>query len=136
MSGDEPTDHDLIVGHPFWPVREGWEDTCGHRDPDGWICGYSRGVHADQGKAAAPDEGDMAGMEHDDWPEGTVMGGEDDFTPWEGDLALAPSCGKCGALVADVEAHHRWHTGLVQEIRTGIREAQRRGGWGRQDQIR
>lgn len=42
----------------------------------------------------------------------------------------------CGIVAADRQAHDSWHAGLVQEIRAGIREAQRHGGWGRQEQIR
>jgi hypothetical protein len=42
------TDQELIVGHPFQPMRDGWEDTCGHLDLDGWTCDYTRAEHADQ----------------------------------------------------------------------------------------
>jgi hypothetical protein len=38
---------DLIVGHPFQPGR--WPDTCSHQDENGWMCGFSRIEHLDQG---------------------------------------------------------------------------------------
>jgi hypothetical protein len=41
---------DLIVGHPFQGTGQ-WGDVCEH-ESGGWICGYSRAEHADQGKEA------------------------------------------------------------------------------------
>jgi hypothetical protein len=46
---DEPTDTDLITGHPFTPGRppQG-PDECGYT-PNGWTCGFAREEHDDQG---------------------------------------------------------------------------------------
>lgn len=40
---------DLIVGHPFLGTGQ-WGDICEHDDGNGWLCGYGRAEHADQGK--------------------------------------------------------------------------------------
>lgn len=51
-----------------------------------------------------------------------------EFTPWEEDLDLTPSCRECGVLVADVEAHRAYHAELSQHVLKAIRDAQRRRG--------
>jgi sRNA-binding protein len=43
---DEPTDLDLIVGHPFQPNPR-FRDTCGHEDEDGWLCGFAQAEHVE-----------------------------------------------------------------------------------------
>jgi hypothetical protein len=48
---EQPTDQDLIVGHPFQGTGQ-WGDVCEHDDGRGWLCGYSRAEHADQGKVS------------------------------------------------------------------------------------
>ena len=42
----DQTDLDLITDHQFQPMRDGWEDTCGHLDLDGWPCGFEAVEHA------------------------------------------------------------------------------------------
>jgi hypothetical protein len=46
------TDQDLIVGHPF--QIGGWDDVCAHKDGKGWLCGFGRAEHADQGPVTLP----------------------------------------------------------------------------------
>ena len=48
---EQPTDLDLVTDHPFQPMRDGWEDTCGHLDPDGWTCGYLAAEHGEVPRA-------------------------------------------------------------------------------------
>lgn len=59
-----------------------------------------------------------------------------EFTPWEGDPALTPSCRECGVLVANVETHRSYHEELSQHVLKAIREAQRRRGVPPSDRIR
>jgi hypothetical protein len=59
-----------------------------------------------------------------------------EFTPWEGDPALTPSCGECGTLVADVETHRKYHEQLNQHVLKAIRDAQRRRGVSSSDRSR
>jgi hypothetical protein len=49
--GQDPRVLDLIIGHPFQSTGQ-WDDVCEHDDGHGWLCGYSRAEHADQGPAA------------------------------------------------------------------------------------
>jgi hypothetical protein len=45
---EEQTDMDLITGHPFTSTGK-WGDICEHKS-NGWICGYGKADHADQGQ--------------------------------------------------------------------------------------
>jgi hypothetical protein len=47
-----PTDLDAITGHPFESTGQ-WDDCCERLDSSGWMCGYSRAEHVDQGAGDA-----------------------------------------------------------------------------------
>jgi hypothetical protein len=48
---DEPTDRDVITGHPFQP-HPLQAEVCGFQHGDGFACGFPRSEHADQGEPA------------------------------------------------------------------------------------
>jgi hypothetical protein len=48
---EEPTDTDVIVGHPFQP-HPLQNEVCGFQHGDGFACGYPREEHVDPGEPA------------------------------------------------------------------------------------